>query len=62
MIAKFRDYYGEWRMSSAGPDKTASSVGAHYFDAMLIYDPTNGTSSNGDMVRSQANPEEKEQH
>jgi general secretion pathway protein G len=49
-----RGLFGDWKMSSAGPDRTASFP---FLDSDLIYDPTNGTLSTGDIVRSQAEPE-----
>jgi len=44
-------YYGSWRLGSVGPDKTY----AHGFtrSAQLVYDPTNGTVSLGNIWRSQ---------
>jgi type II secretory pathway pseudopilin PulG len=41
-----RPYFGRWILSSAGPD------GAHdtRFSRVLVYDPTNGLLSNGDIV------------
>lgn len=61
--AGFQTHYGAWRMFSCGPDKSwdnkyppgitsPSSVG-------LPYDPTNGTVSLGNIVRSQKQPEQK---
>lgn len=41
--------WGRWRMVSAGPDGDRGEDTK--FD--IIYDPTNGTVSNGDIVRSQ---------
>ena len=41
--------WGEWRLSSAGPDLTRIDD----IKANIIYDPTNGTVSPGDLVRSQ---------
>lgn len=49
-----RDLFGDWKMSSAGPDRTASFP---FLDGDLVYDPTNGTLSTGDILRSQAEPE-----
>lgn len=45
----FVDLWGEWRMSACGPD------GDRGYDTKtgIIYDPSNGTVSNGDIVRSQ---------
>lgn len=42
--------WGLWKISSAGPDKTANTS---FFLADLTYDPTNGTVSGGDIIRSQ---------
>lgn len=44
--------FGAWRLYAAGPDGDKGP------DAKLTipYDPTNGTISNGDIVRSQRNP------
>jgi len=49
-------YYGEWRMCSYGPDRTYSqrSIGN---GPDRMYDPTNGTVSNGNIWRSQRFPE-----
>lgn len=48
--------YGEWRLYAAGPD---GDKGA---DAKtnVPYDPTNGTVSDGDLIRSQNEPEMKQ--
>ena len=45
------EYYGSWRLGSVGPDKLYS----HGFlnSAQLIYDPTNGTVSLGNIWRTQ---------
>ncbi|HPB29928.1 MAG TPA: prepilin-type N-terminal cleavage/methylation domain-containing protein [Candidatus Sumerlaeota bacterium] len=45
------DFYGAWRLGSVGPDKKYS----HGFtmSAQLVYDPTNGTVSDGNIWRSQ---------
>ncbi|MGI8907929.1 MAG: prepilin-type N-terminal cleavage/methylation domain-containing protein [Candidatus Sumerlaeaceae bacterium] len=47
--------WGEWRICSGGPD------GTRIVDVKVnrIYDPTNGTVSKGDIVRSQRNPESR---
>ena len=42
--------WGLWKISSAGPDRSANSG---FFLADLPYDPTNGTISGGDVIRSQ---------
>jgi type II secretion system protein G len=54
-IAKF----GLWRLSSAGPDCTASydDVTYFYFSNPQVYDPTNGSVSDGDIMRSQKDPD-----
>jgi prepilin-type N-terminal cleavage/methylation domain-containing protein len=46
--------YGKWRITSSGPDGTAGPYPTGDFVQVLInYDPTNGTVSKGDIVRSQ---------
>ncbi len=45
------EIYGLWKISSAGPDKTANISG--FFLSEEIYDPSNGTVSSGDIIRSQ---------
>lgn len=48
--------YGLWRLSSAGPDRVATytdAAGHGFFDGLAVYDPSNGTVSNGDIIRSQ---------
>jgi prepilin-type N-terminal cleavage/methylation domain-containing protein len=52
--AEAQNLFATWKMSSAGPDRTASFP---FLDSDLIYDPTNGTVSAGDIIRSQAEPE-----
>ena len=42
--------WGLWKISSAGPDRTVNSS---FFLADLNYDPSNGTISGGDIIRSQ---------
>jgi prepilin-type N-terminal cleavage/methylation domain-containing protein len=42
--------FGFWKITSSGPDKTANST---FFTGDLPYDPTNGTISGGDIIRSQ---------
>lgn len=51
----FTPTYGGWRMYAAGPD---GDKGIDTKQA-IPYDPTNGTVSNGDIMRSQKNPSEK---
>ncbi len=48
------DIFGTWKLSSAGPDSTANLVG--FFGSELTYDPSNGTVSDGDIIRSQKKP------
>jgi len=47
--------YGEWRMNSCGPDRTfgPGDPSAGLWGATLVYDPTNGTISPGDIIRCQ---------
>ncbi len=47
--------YGKWRISSAGPDANAGPypVSNSFVNVLMLYDPTNGTVSPGDIVRSQ---------
>ena len=49
--AIFRERFGEWRLLSAGPDREVFNP--FYTTGVVIYDPTNGTVSRGDIVRSQ---------
>ena len=44
------ELFGQWKLSSAGPDKSANAV---FIEGDLAYDPTNGTISPGDVLRSQ---------
>ena len=50
-------YHGGWVLGSAGPDKTFNPTYSHIVLAQdvdrILYDPTNGTISNGDILRSQ---------
>jgi hypothetical protein len=49
--------WGEWKISSAGPDRSYGPTGwrgiASYPANPIPYDPTNGASSEGDLMRSQ---------
>lgn len=47
--------WGEWRLSSGGPDGTRITD----IKMNIIYDATNGTTSRGDIVRSQRQPESR---
>jgi len=44
--------YGGWRLYAAGPDGTKGPD----MKVNILYDPTNGTLSRGDIVRSQRDP------
>jgi prepilin-type N-terminal cleavage/methylation domain-containing protein len=60
---RFKDLYGAWRMFSIGPDRswTNSPDLAGFFSPAnvgLPYDPSNGTLSQGNIVRSQKEPEQ----
>lgn len=44
--------YGEWRLYAAGPDADKGED----FKAHIPYDATNGTLSNGDLLRTQRQP------
>lgn len=46
----YMEMFGVWKLSSAGPDATANSG---FFGTELVYDPSNGTISDGDIIRSQ---------
>ena len=53
-----KDFYGSWKMNSAGPDRTygpyyGAPLSASYPQLPIPYDPTNGTVSDGDIMRSQ---------
>ena len=61
-----KDWYGAWVLNSAGPDKTygpyydgGSYPGSEYPQLPVPYDPTNGTVSDGDVIRSQKSSEGK---
>jgi len=43
--------YGDWRLTSSGPDKTRRD------ENIVLYDPTNGTVSLGQIHRTQLSPE-----
>jgi len=46
--------YGHWRLYAAGPNGTKGAEAK----TGILYDPTNGTTSAGDLVRSQNRPNE----
>lgn len=54
--------FGAWRLNSAGPDRTYGPNGWQGISAYpagslpLPYDPTNGTVSDGDVIRTQKSP------
>ena len=53
-----KDWYGSWRINSAGPDGNygpywGPPMNANYPQLPLPYDPTNGIISPGDIERSQ---------
>ncbi|MDX2176334.1 MAG: prepilin-type N-terminal cleavage/methylation domain-containing protein [Candidatus Sumerlaeia bacterium] len=43
-----------WKLSSAGPDLAFVNAGS-YYGFRALYDPTNGTASDGDLLRTAAN-------
>lgn len=47
VIGEMVERYGEWILASAGPDLDRLDLSRHVY-----YDPTNGTISDGDIVRS----------
>ena len=58
--------YGEWRLLSLGPDReylpaafSSSSRAVQYANIDVLYDPTNGTVSWGNILRTQISPEGK---
>jgi len=50
-LAKFEQYFGNYALMSVGPDRTQGGETGVYF--WLQYDPTNGTSSPGNIWRGQ---------
>lgn len=54
VIDRAMDLFGEWKLSSAGPDKVVNQQDAAngIFVDDLYYDPSNGTVSGGDIVLS----------
>ena len=51
--ARLEPRYGAWRLMAAGPDGDRGDA-----KSGRLYDPTNGTVSDGDLMRSQRNPVE----
>jgi len=56
--AYFQSRFGAYKLSGAGPDRQAS---AGFAGSVVPYDPTNGTISNGDLMRSQKYADQKEE-
>ena len=54
-LPRVRSMYGEWRITSGGPDKSRAHITGDSFTTM--YDPSNGTVSLGQIHRTQRNPE-----
>jgi Tfp pilus assembly protein PilE len=50
-----RELGDDWVLSSVGPDRDYDLWGTSY-DNLILYDPTNGIISNGDIVRFQLSP------
>ncbi len=48
VIAQMKETYGTWILAGAGPDRDRLDLSRGVF-----YDPTNGTVSDGDVLRSQ---------
>ena len=60
-------YYGSWRCASAGPDhffynRIAGPPDQAGGFAVIPYDPSNGTTSIGDVIRTMKHPEYKDTH
>ena len=49
------EYYGKWRLGSVGPDK--KFFHGFEYSSQLVYDPSNGTISLGNIWRTQKLPE-----
>ena len=49
--------FGSWRMYSLGPDQLFSAIYTLDLTPFGIYDPSNGTVSLGEIVRTQVDPE-----
>lgn len=50
------DDYGQWRIYSIGPDRSLNSIGTGDPTMGWLYDPTNGTISSGEIIRTQTDP------
>ncbi len=58
-FANYSDAYGDWRLVGLGPDQayspdqyTPRATPWGSYDVVVAYDPTNGTVSYGDLIRS----------
>lgn len=49
----YPEFYGSWRLISIGPDRDFYNGQATTGYASILYDPTNGTVSPGNIIRSQ---------
>ena len=56
---RYYEYYGEYRLGSIGPDRTfySDTVQSGLIKASRVYDPSNGTTSFGNIWRSQKESE-----
>jgi prepilin-type N-terminal cleavage/methylation domain-containing protein len=54
------EFYGAWRLISVGPDRRFGHVGMAAPTAQLVYDPTNGTVSQGNIFRSQKHSSDRQ--
>lgn len=58
---KYKDFYGSFRLGSIGPDRDWYNNGTFASRRhTIVYDPTNGTVSVGNIWRSEAQPEVKD--
>ncbi|MBX7245780.1 MAG: type II secretion system protein GspG [Candidatus Sumerlaeaceae bacterium] len=56
LTAEYLQQYGDWRLNSSGPDRTFGPTYVPVGKTLGVnvpYDPTNGTVSSGDIVRTQ---------
>jgi len=63
-VEVFERYYGKWLLESWGPDETRSSEPGHFIryrflEFSIPYDPTNGTRSNGNILRGPKGEEDQ---
>ncbi|HNT36952.1 MAG TPA: hypothetical protein PKH07_18325, partial [bacterium] len=54
--------YGRWTVSSYGPDKTYGPYELGTFGIRVLYDPSNGTVSPGEIIRCQKFAQMKNNH